>query len=64
MQAADRGFNDVLTRTFSNAKELEAHRTRGYELSVRLIERAQKEGGLRADFVPEDVVLGAVKTPV
>jgi AcrR family transcriptional regulator len=57
MQAADRGFNDVLTRTFSNAKELEAHRTRGYELSVRLIERAQKEGGLRADFVPEDVVL-------
>lgn len=57
MQAADRGFNDVLTRSFSKAKELEAHRTRGYELSVRLIERAQAEGTLRSDFVPEDLVL-------
>jgi AcrR family transcriptional regulator len=57
MQAADRGFNDVLTRTFSNSSELEAHRTRGYELSVRLIERAQAEGTLRPDFVPEDLVL-------
>lgn len=57
MQADDRGFNDVLTRTFANAKELEAHRARGYESSVRLIERAQKEGTLRADFVPEDLVL-------
>jgi len=57
MQAADRGFNDVLTRSFSNAKGLEAHRDRGYGLSVRLIERAQAEGTLRADFVPEDLVL-------
>jgi hypothetical protein len=57
MQAADRGFNDVLTRTFSNAEELEAHRARGYELSVRLIERARAEGTLRPDFVPEDLVL-------
>lgn len=57
MQAADRGFNDVLTRTFSNAKRLEEHRARGYELSVRLIERAQEEGTLRSDFAPEDLVL-------
>lgn len=57
MQADDRGFNDVLTRTFANAKELEAHRARGYELSVRLIDRAKEEGTLRADFVPEDLVL-------
>jgi hypothetical protein len=41
MQAADRGLKDVLTRTFPNAKALETHRRRGYDLSVRLIERAQ-----------------------
>ena len=57
MQAADRGLKDVLTRTFPNAGTLEAHRTRGYEASVRLIERAQAEGSLRSDFVPEDLVL-------
>ncbi len=57
MQAADRGLKDVLTRTLPNAKKLEAHRTRGYELSVRLIERAQAEGTLRRDLVPEDLVL-------
>ena len=57
MQAADRGLKDVLTRTFPNARALEAHRTRGYALSVRLIERARVEGALRADLVPEDLVL-------
>ena len=57
MQAADRGLKDVLTRTFPNARALEAHRTRGYALSVRLIERARAEGALRADLVPEDLVL-------
>lgn len=57
MQAADRGLKDVLTRTFPAARAMEAHRTRGYELSVRMIERAQAAGTLRADFVPEDLVL-------
>jgi AcrR family transcriptional regulator len=57
MQAADRGLKDVLTRTFPDARAMEAHRARGYELSVRLIERAQAAGALRADFVPEDLVL-------
>ena len=57
MQAADRGLKDVLVRTLPNAKRLEAHRTRGYERSVRLIERAQAEGSLRPDLVPEDLVL-------
>ena len=57
MQAADRGLKDVLTRTFPNAGAMEAHRTRGYELSVRVIERTQAAGALRADFVPEDLVL-------
>jgi AcrR family transcriptional regulator len=57
MQAADRGLKDVLTRTFPDARALEAHRARGYELSVRLIDRAQAEGSLRSDLVPEDLVL-------
>lgn len=57
MQAADRGLKDVLTRTFPNAKALEAHRRRGYALLVRLIDRAKGEGSLRADFVPEDFSL-------
>src|SRR6266540_3249035 len=57
MQAADRGLKDVLTRTFPSAQVLEGHRTRGYELSVRLIERAKAEGSLRSDVVPEDLVL-------
>jgi AcrR family transcriptional regulator len=57
MQAADRGLKDVLTRTFPDARALEAHRARGYESAIRLIERAQAEGTLRSDLVPEDLVL-------
>jgi AcrR family transcriptional regulator len=57
MQAADRGLKDVLTRTFPNARALEQNRARGFELLLRLIERAKADGGLRADFVPEDHVL-------
>jgi AcrR family transcriptional regulator len=57
MQAADRGLKDVLIRTFPDAKALEGHRRRGYDLSVRLIERAKSEGSLRIDFVTEDLVV-------
>jgi len=57
MQAADRGLKDVLTRTFPDARALEGHRRRGYELSVRLIERAKAEGSLRSDLVTEDLVV-------
>jgi AcrR family transcriptional regulator len=57
MQAADQGLKDVLTRTFPRAKALEASRARGFELFLRLIERAKAEGGLRPDFVPEDHAL-------
>jgi AcrR family transcriptional regulator len=57
MQAADRGLADVLNRSLPNAKALEAHRSRGYEVSVQLIRRAQAEGSLRADVVAEDLAL-------
>ena len=57
MQAADRGLAGVLNRSLPNARSLEAHRARGYELSVRLIKRAQNEGSLRRDVVAEDLAL-------
>lgn len=57
MQAADMGVQDVLTTTFPTAREVEAQRVYAYERLTELIRRAQAQGGLRADFVPEDVVL-------
>lgn len=57
MQAEDRGLADVLNRSMPNARSLEAHRARGYELSVRLIKRAQGAGSLRPDVVAEDLAL-------
>jgi AcrR family transcriptional regulator len=57
MQAADRGLNDVLVATFPTARALEEPRARAYRGFVDLIRRAQAQGMLRADFVPEDMVL-------
>jgi AcrR family transcriptional regulator len=57
MQAADLGVQDVLTTTFPTARAVEAQRARAFEQLTELIRRAQAEGALRADFVPEDVVL-------
>ncbi|WP_116953088.1 TetR/AcrR family transcriptional regulator [Jiangella endophytica] len=57
MQAADRGFADVLTRTFPAAKGLEARRAEAYDGFLELITRAKATGHLRADFVAEDLVL-------
>ncbi|MBE8477579.1 TetR/AcrR family transcriptional regulator [Streptomyces justiciae] len=57
MQAADRGFADVLTMSFPAAKALEARRTESYNGFLELIARARSSGHLRADFVPEDLVI-------
>jgi AcrR family transcriptional regulator len=57
MQAADLGVQDVLTTTFPTAPEVEAQRAHAFERLTELIRRAQAQGELRADFVPEDVVL-------
>jgi AcrR family transcriptional regulator len=57
MQAADRGFADVLTMSFPAAKALEARRTESYNGFLELIARARKSGHLREDFVPEDLVI-------
>src|SRR5215204_949326 len=57
MQAADQGVQDVLTTTFPTAPEVEAQRVHAFERLTELIRRSQVQGSLRADFVPEDVVL-------
>lgn len=57
MQAADQGVQDVLTTTFPTARAVEAERAHAFERLTELIRRAQAQGSLRADFVPEDVVL-------
>lgn len=57
MQAEDRGFGHVLTLRFPNAKPFEAERDRAYAGFVELIDRAKTSGKLRADFVPEDLIV-------
>ncbi|NIZ89656.1 TetR/AcrR family transcriptional regulator [Kineosporiaceae bacterium B12] len=57
MQAGDRGFADVLTMTFPNAKALEAERDRSAHALTEVIDRAKASGRLRADFVHQDVPL-------
>jgi AcrR family transcriptional regulator len=57
MQAADQGFADVLTMTFPMARQFQAERDRAYQGFAELAGRAQAAGKLRADFVPEDLVI-------
>ncbi|MFI6743257.1 TetR/AcrR family transcriptional regulator [Nonomuraea sp. NPDC050451] len=57
MQAADRGFADVLTMTFPTAKTLEGRRSQAYDGVVSLIDRAKAAGHLRDDFTPQDMAL-------
>lgn len=57
MQAANRGFADVLTTTFPTAKSLETTRQAAFRALTELITRAQEAGRLRPDFTPEDVAV-------
>lgn len=57
MQAADRGFAEVLTMTFPTAEELEAKRSTALRGVTELISRAQQAGQLRPEFCPEDLVV-------
>lgn len=54
MQAADRGFTDVLVMRFPMAPEIEGARDRGHNGFLELMTRAQEAGCLRADFEAED----------
>ncbi|MFD5268932.1 TetR/AcrR family transcriptional regulator [Streptomyces sp. NPDC058335] len=55
MQAADRGFADVLTMTFPAAKALEERRAEAYHGFLDLIARAKDTGHLRDDFTDRDM---------
>ncbi|MFD7204332.1 TetR/AcrR family transcriptional regulator [Streptomyces sp. NPDC059893] len=57
MQAADRGFADVLTMSLPGAETLEACRAEAYEGFLELIARAKDSGDLREDFTSRDLVL-------
>jgi AcrR family transcriptional regulator len=57
MQARDRGIADLVTMPIPSAPEIEELRSRALRGLVRLVERAQAAGVLRADFTTEDVVL-------
>ncbi|MFF8911299.1 TetR/AcrR family transcriptional regulator [Streptomyces olivaceoviridis] len=57
MQAADRGFADVLTMSLPGAQTLEELRARAYEGFLELIGRAKDSGQLREDFTSRDLVL-------
>jgi AcrR family transcriptional regulator len=56
-QAADRGVTDLLTLTLPNSQTAEELRARGLRAFAALVRRAQDQGTLRADFVPEDLAL-------
>ncbi|WP_327238372.1 TetR/AcrR family transcriptional regulator [Streptomyces sp. NBC_01317] len=57
MQAADRGFADVLTMTFPAAKALEKRRAESYNAFLELVARAKGTGHLRDDFTSQDLVI-------
>ena len=57
MQAADRGFAEVLTMTFPTATQLEDQRQRAYRGFLQLVRRAKKTGQLRPDFTSQDLVI-------
>lgn len=57
MQAADRGFAEVLAMTFPAAKALEARRAEAYHGLLELIRRAKATGRLRDDFTHQDLVI-------
>ena len=57
LQARDRGIADLVTMELPTAPEIEQLRARAFDGLVRLVERAQAAGVLRADFAHQDVVL-------
>jgi AcrR family transcriptional regulator len=57
MQAADRGFADVLTMTFLTTNALADKRAEAYWRFTELIDRAKASGRLRPDFSPVDLVI-------
>jgi len=57
LHAQHRGVKDMIATRDGGAGQAQAMRARIRPLLRRLVERAQKEGALRADFTPEDLPL-------
>jgi AcrR family transcriptional regulator len=57
LHAQNRGVKDILASRQHSARHAEAMRRRIRPLLARLVERAQEQGTLRADFTPEDLPL-------
>jgi AcrR family transcriptional regulator len=55
MQAEDRGFTFVLTRSFPTSPDFEVARRAAYKGFVKLTRRAKAQGALRKDFTTEDL---------
>ena len=54
LQAADRGYNELVCRRVPQAPPTEGH-LRGYELMKQVVERARDAGALRSDVTLEDM---------
>jgi AcrR family transcriptional regulator len=57
LHAQNRGVKDMLASRQHGAQHADAMRRRIRPLLARLVERAQEQGALRADFMPEDLPL-------
>jgi AcrR family transcriptional regulator len=54
-QAADRGYNELCVRVLPDTPEIDRLKGRGHQLIVRILDRAQRAGQLRADFHEGDL---------
>jgi len=57
VHALDRGFARAFTSPPLEAADFTADRDRTLRMLLEIIRRAKREGDLRADFVPEDIIL-------
>lgn len=66
LQAADRGYNELCSRHFDDADEINALLARGAELLAEIIGRAQRAEMLRVDFSMADFgwLLGSIAQTV
>jgi AcrR family transcriptional regulator len=62
LQACDRGLSDLLSMTLSADEHVEELRRMANHRVITLIERAKAAGGLREDFVGEDLMLLLIAT--
>lgn len=56
LQARDRGVTDAISRQFPRTPQVDAACAEGFDQARRLIERAQRDGSLRADFTIGDLL--------